>query len=520
MRDAKRHWDISVMLIIVVVLGLLWASVTTLFHMRETMEETSHRFVDGVSDIVFAKTVGYLEPIVLLSDMVKALDQVKPDFIENEDALNRIGSTFLSTYPQLQAFIIGNQNGDFYYLKSEVIGQYNVRIIHPDPIAPSTIDYQLDSQLTRSKYIKSDSVDFDPRVRPWYSGARVSEKQYWSNLYLFYLDKVLGMTISQSFDDAAGKFAGVFGFDIDLYGLSDFLAQMNLGQEGRVMIVNGMNQVVAYSDTETIFNDQNIYKPENVDINRTPVFAKLLALDHGSGNSQVFEVDGIQYTGKVISLGKALKADWRIATLFPLSEFLHPFQLTLQYILILTGFTLLLIALLWHYRFREKKAISKLEYIANHDLLTGLKSRNWFSNRFRTHLEKSKSLYSLILIDVDHFKAINDRYGHQLGDLVLVKIAETVLSRLKPQQTAIRWGGEEFLIVVEGSDKAKAAELAEDLRSVIEGMEILVENQKLLVTLSFGVAERAGHDSFKDTIQLADNKLYEAKKAGRNRVCS
>ncbi|MGD9596389.1 MAG: GGDEF domain-containing protein, partial [Wolinella sp.] len=124
---------------------------------------------------------------------------------------------------------------------------------------------------------------------------------------------------------------------------------------------------------------------------------------------------------------------------------------------------------------------------------------------------------SLMLLDVDRFKTINDTHGHQFGDRVLKAITSTLKRQLKHKEAMIaRWGGEEFIILAQGYRLTQALELAERLRAAIEGMEF----ENIPITSSFGVTEFSPEDELDTLVRRADLALYTAKESGRNRIIS
>ncbi len=126
----------------------------------------------------------------------------------------------------------------------------------------------------------------------------------------------------------------------------------------------------------------------------------------------------------------------------------------------------------------------------------------------------------MIILDIDHFKPLNDTYGHMAGDTVLRRIGELLKENSRASDVVGRWGGEEFLVICPHTDVEGATALAESLRRAIESESFQVDRP---VTASFGVAAVTGNGSFDSTDRLlvaADNELYRAKEGGRNRVCS
>jgi diguanylate cyclase (GGDEF)-like protein len=165
----------------------------------------------------------------------------------------------------------------------------------------------------------------------------------------------------------------------------------------------------------------------------------------------------------------------------------------------------------------EKKG-KELKQLSITDSLTGLYNRMHLNEQFL--LEHNRSLrhnrpLSIIMLDIDQFKKINDSYGHLSGDLVLEAIAETIQKAVRQTDILGRWGGEEFLIICPETTLEGAKSMAEKLRKVIREIEFPFDHQ---VSASFGVSKLINGQELKDLISLADKALYKAKKNGRNRV--
>lgn len=158
---------------------------------------------------------------------------------------------------------------------------------------------------------------------------------------------------------------------------------------------------------------------------------------------------------------------------------------------------------------------------ANRDPLTGLYNRRYLEDSL--HREMTRCLrqgdpLSLVLIDLDHFKSVNDRYGHSAGDLVINQLASVLSALSRASDIVCRFGGEEFLVVLPGTGLEAAEARAEDYRRMFEKTPVAVGDNLLSVTLSAGVACSYREIPPDDLIRQADLALYEAKEAGRNRV--
>ncbi len=127
---------------------------------------------------------------------------------------------------------------------------------------------------------------------------------------------------------------------------------------------------------------------------------------------------------------------------------------------------------------------------------------------------------AFVLADIDHFKEINDRLGHEAGDKALVAVAALLRERLRASDFAVRWGGEEFLLVLHGCNLDEANRIAEALRVELAGMSVTLATKPLNLTASFGVSPYDVSSGVEAAIRAADACLYEAKAGGRNRVVS
>lgn len=152
------------------------------------------------------------------------------------------------------------------------------------------------------------------------------------------------------------------------------------------------------------------------------------------------------------------------------------------------------------------------------DRLTGVYNRIKIDEIIDTSLKKQKrykEIFSLILLDIDHFKNVNDTHGHLMGDIILKEFASILKQSVRETDFVGRWGGEEFIIVCPKTDKEGAVTLAQNLRTKIEDSLFATQDRK---TASFGIAECQEKDDISSIIDNADRALYKAKKSGRNQV--
>ena len=166
----------------------------------------------------------------------------------------------------------------------------------------------------------------------------------------------------------------------------------------------------------------------------------------------------------------------------------------------------------------RKELLEELTYEANHDRLTDLFNRHKIDASLQQEIARSdrySGLFSVILLDADHFKQVNDNFGHNAGDDVLKSIAHLAKAQVRKSDIVGRWGGEEFLIVLPETDQDGAAKVAENIRVAVAQHDFGLPRR---VTVSSGVACYQGPEQAEELLQRADSALYRAKEKGRNRV--
>ncbi len=194
--------------------------------------------------------------------------------------------------------------------------------------------------------------------------------------------------------------------------------------------------------------------------------------------------------------------------------------------------TILTFAFFWIVEFIRSRAddslyqtLDRLERFAFTDPLTGIGNRRDFQNHLKWILaqsERSGAPFSIALMDIDHFKRINDRHGHTAGDAILRHVVQTVNESLRETDRVFRWGGEEFALIMPGITLEEATSVAERVRRHIAETPFKLSNGKTVhITVSAGVdAWTKAVNNLGEVIANADSKLYLAKKLGRNRVCT
>jgi len=161
----------------------------------------------------------------------------------------------------------------------------------------------------------------------------------------------------------------------------------------------------------------------------------------------------------------------------------------------------------------------QLSLLVRRDPLTGAGNRRALTEKLDELIavkKRTEQTSSLIVLDIDHFKSINDSHGHSVGDQVLIRLTETINGRIRETDCLYRFGGEEFVVVLTGAGLNAANKISEELRLIIESNNLL---DGKVVTASFGVAEYINNESAGDWLSRGDEAMYNAKESGRNKTC-
>ena len=170
---------------------------------------------------------------------------------------------------------------------------------------------------------------------------------------------------------------------------------------------------------------------------------------------------------------------------------------------------------------RIRESETALANLARQDGLTKLLNRRAFDEAVRqliARMDRSGGSAALLVLDIDHFKRINDTHGHGIGDDVLRAVARAMSSDTRLADSVFRTGGEEFAVLLDDADNAAAEQAADRLRRAIGAIRVPADGQQLAVTVSVGIAVTSHAPDASDWIETADAALYQAKRDGRNRV--
>ncbi len=428
---------------------------------------------------------------------------------------------------------VGRPDGDFFYVKrdDEVIANgFRTKVITVDDGAREVALTWRDEVGTVVRRGTDPDDAYDPRQRPWYEAAVAAGDSVWTDPYVFFSSRQPGITVSAPLSGRVGVDEGVFGVDVEIRQLSEILANLPISEEGAAFIVDASGQLVGISEAvELGLEDGNSLRRLRPTEVGDPTLREAAAALADIGGPVVdeaafvpFEADGREWRAGFEPFATG-RWPWTIAVYAPEDDFLGEVRETqaantrlavvvgalalLTVLAITTGLT---------------RPLARMRVSVETDQLTGLANRRALDRRgpgLVANAAHDAVPLAAVVMDIDHFKAVNDSYGHNLGDEVLTAVAGRLRRSVDEADLLVRQGGEEFLVVLPGTDQDGAEAVARRLVAAIRGAPINTSEGPIPVTISAGAAAGVPRDgtSIRDLVGSADKALYEAKREGRDR---
>jgi len=344
---------------------------------------------------------------------------------------------------------------------------------------------------------------FEPRDA-WYYRVRGMSQEYEINVDPDLANEdALTIFINHRVYDYAGEFIGVTGIGLTVDAVRGLIREYQQRFNRTIYFVNARGRIVVFGN-ETNREEEDLHK-------RPGLGAQIDAILNEKRGSFQYEAGGDNY---ILHVNYLPELKWHLFVEQNESIALAGIRRTLFVNLgISLAVTLLVVFLIHQALMRHQR---RLEELASTDELTGLLNRhacNILIGKLVAEHRREPKPVSMLLADIDHFKRINDTHGHLVGDAVLTAVAHVLQDGLRASDLAVRWGGEEFLLVLKGCDLSEAQRIAENLRAAVAALK-----DPLPVTISVGIARFDGDEAPEQTVDRADGALYRAKSAGRNRV--
>lgn len=376
---------------------------------------------------------------------------------------------------------------------------------------------------------------YDPRKRPWFKALEKGSIR-WTQPYLYHTSKLPGVTVSMPVVNAEGEAIGVLGLDIEISNLSHYLSQNGLSANSLALIATDDDRMVAHTDLDLIVkpsmlgdNKQHLLQLEEMEdecISAALAELKTRGLSFVSDEVRGidFQHDGQRHHAAFHSYNK-LGVNWTVVVISPESDFMSSIRAAQfwQIVCAVIG-SLLLTLLAFAVALRVLRPVKALQESVLRNPLTGLYNRRALDQIGLRLLAESQSkgqVVSIAIIDIDRFKVINDSFGHSVGDEVLVSVSQRMQEVLKRTDLLVRYGGEEFVVLLFGADLNTAKAICERLKGAVSSVNTQTDSGGIPVTISIGVSQIRPEDAnYTAALSLADEALFVAKRNGRNRVCT
>ena len=444
----------------------------------------------------------------------------------------RVNTNFSGMY-------FGWNNGDFLYVTrsnpNDALSPFLTKIITKNP--EGTRETQLINRNRLFEEIERKTIDdqYDPRTRPWFKALQKGSIM-WTQPYIYHTSKLPGVTVSIPVVNAQGEALGVLGLDIEVSNLSNYLSKNVLSANSIALIATDDDRMVAHTDLDLILvpspKDKGKQQlatlkqmgDECIDGALEALNSEGLSFVSDEIRSVDFQHEGQRHYAVFNSYNK-LGVNWTVVVISPESDFLSTIR-NAQFWQIVSAVigSLLLTALAFIVALKLLRPVKELQERVLRNPLTGLYNRRALDQMgvglIKKNHQKGRAV-SVAIIDIDLFKAINDTFGHTVGDEVLVSVSERMQKVLKKSDFLVRYGGEEFVILLFGADLTTANTICERLQRAVNSSKVLTQSGGIPVTVSVGVSEISpDDDSYHSALNLADQALYLAKRNGRDQVCT
>ena len=308
-----------------------------------------------------------------------------------------------------------------------------------------------------------------------------------------------------------GDLIGYTGVGVSLEAITYAFTHFHAQFQASFYFVNEKGEIILSSEPEVKTTDflDTVYPASAY--NWYKAFDPLAQHEQEDIVSQELELDGNDYMVSRISLTE-LNWNLYIITMPKVSRSQLLWEFIFDILLLLAVSISLISLLVFLFKYYHHAVLK----IAFSDNLTGLANRARLEEEYNQLPDKNP--LALLFLDIDHFKNLNDTYGHNFGDMVLEQLATQITPLFRTNDLICRWGGEEFVILLPGVSQEKALAIAERCRAYLAGMPVEFEQQELFISASFGVVFTKQKLPLSSLIDAADKALYQAKKSGRNQV--
>ena len=474
----KRKYLFVTALTLLMIAGFMATSLTSYFVARDSLSSNiSDQMLPLTSDNIYSEIQRDLLRPILISSVMASDTFVRDWTLSGEEDSERIVAYLTEIqqqYDTITAFYVSDQSRRYY---------------HPDGVLKSVAeDDPQDAWYFRVRDMREPfevNVDTDTADR--------------SRVIIFINYRVL---------DYSGRYIGATGVGLSVDAVTRLIDTYQARYNRTIYFVDRQGNITLTGQNYTGANR----------LQNRPAFAEV-ATQILSTPSTALTVTDDQDTTVYVNSRLVPEFDWYLIVEQTGAESATRLDSTLTLNLVLSGIIMTLVLLAAHVTLRSYQR--KLEDMATTDSLTGVANRHLFESIFE-HISRNTQRYprpiSLISIDIDHFKQVNDTHGHLAGDVVLQQVATVLREQIRDSDTLCRWGGEEFVMLLDNCPTDEAITRAEKIRQAIRSHTVPVGRAQIVVTLSMGITNYHIGEPLDRFMARADAALYQAKEEGRDRV--
>lgn len=452
------------------------------------------------------------------------------------DSLDRgqLENYFVSLLQHHDAFAgmyLGTLEGEFLYVSRDADRELAYRIKRIDADRPGAVVWYRTHTAEAVAVQHEPHDEYDPRTRPWFKAALARADFVWTEPYLFFTDRKLGITAATPVRDGDGKLLGVLGIDLELEDLASFLGAHEISESGSAFIasVDGVLIAAPFAGesrqlASTTVTQHPLPATDKIaDVAGREALAAVRKANTGGGEVANFRVEGREYLVDFLPLTLADGRQWLVGTFAPEDEFLQAMRAHERNNIVMALAMLAASMLIgWMLAGTVWTPVAALHDQANRDQLTKVFNRRYLERQaplIFAEAQRDALPVSVVLIDIDRFKRVNDTHGHGVGDEVIQETARRLRSAARIGDIVARIGGEEFMLLLPTASSEIAVRICERILEWFHDKPVQTGAGPLHITFSAGVATRTrGAQSFDEVRAAADKALYRAKRTGRDRI--
>jgi adenylate cyclase len=297
-----------------------------------------------VTKTAIEKTTDYLMPLSRIVDLSSKIANAGALSLNNDKRLEGYTIEVLKSYPQTSMFYLGDEHGNFVMARRQADGSIATDVINRNTSPPTEIWKYRNASFNIINTVKSTAIKYDPRLRPWYEGAKKSKSLYWTDVYIFFHDGKAGITAAYPAVAPNGKFFGVFGLDIHLDEISHFLKNLKIGENGIAFIVNEKNELVAYPDvSRTIKEEHGKLRPVNIEeMGIASITTSFRECQQQGKTKCVVETGGKRFIASYQDFPESFRARWKVGVVVPEDDFVGAAKDQMRVSLVICGIILMI----------------------------------------------------------------------------------------------------------------------------------------------------------------------------------